>query len=67
MNTQKLRELKRELVRMSHGKATEYAVMIKGEHSVVFPAIDGAKYKRYLKAGYAHAMDVLDGNVMELF
>lgn len=67
MNAKQWREFAKELARRSHGKATEYAVMVKGERSAVFPAIDTAKYKKYLSEGYTHAASVLDGNAMELF
>jgi hypothetical protein len=67
MNKLQLKNLERECIRKSHGKATKYAALVKGNSAVVISAKDTTRYSHYLREGYTHIMSAIDGNVMELF
>ena len=66
MNKLQLRNLKRQLIRESKGKTTEYAALIKGNTGVIIPGWQKTRYDHYIKAGYIHVMSGLDGDVLEM-
>ena len=66
MNKLQIRNLKRQLIRESKGKTTEYAALIKGNSGVIIPGWHKTRYENYIKAGYIHVMSGLDRDVLEM-
>lgn len=62
----KIRNIKRQLIRESKGKTTEYAALIKGNSAVIIPGWQKTRYDHYIKAGYIHILSCLDGDVLEM-
>ena len=66
MNKLQIRNLKRQLIRESKGKTTEYAALIKGNSGVIIPGWQKTRYDHYIKEGYIHVLSALDGDVLEM-